>query len=518
MAAAFRERFPEAEVIVIPLADGGEGTLDVLSRALDAEIRFARVSDPLGREISARYGVAGDTGIIEVAEACGLSLLSPDERNPLVASSRGVGELIIKVYAAGCRHLLIGLGGSATCDGGAGMLSVQGIKEVLKDVSIELLCDVTSPFVGPDGAARVFAPQKGASPEDVEVLESRLCALAEKYSKETGIDISDAPGAGAAGGLGGALMAYSGARVVSGIDRILDLVGFDAAVAGADLVVTGEGRSDAQTLRGKVPIGVLRRSRAVSVGVLRCSGVVPVALVSGAIDTNCPELRDAGFAAMIQVSTPGHPEDLLPRNALKNITAGVHRLHTTGLVHGLKKKNGIIMSETFIETPRMRFRIWKEEDAPVLFKYASDPEVGPRAGWPPHKSVEESLEIIRSVFSNGHTWALELKETGEPIGCIGYFDSKESNIGIGENDAELGYWIARPYWNQGLCTEALQAMVNWCLGDGGFDTLWSDFFIDNPASGRVMEKCGFRDTGEVNYLSKLQLGSDRPVKVMKLDS
>ena len=136
---------------------------------------------------------------------------------------------------------------------------------------------------------------------------------------------------------------------------------------------------------------------------------------------------------------------------------------------------------------------------------------------PPHQSVEESLHIIRDVFSNDHTWALELKETGEAIGCMGYYLYGESNINIGVEDAEIGYWIAKPYWNQGLCTEALQAMIDWCFNTKGFRTLWSDFFVDNPASGRVMEKCGFRDTGEFNTLSHLYRGGERPVKIMRLD-
>ncbi len=169
-----------------------------------------------------------------------------------------------------------------------------------------------------------------------------------------------------------------------------------------------------------------------------------------------------------------------------------------------------------METERLILRPWRESDAEALFKYASDPDVGPRAGWPPHKSVEESLEVIRTFFNNDHTWALELKETGEPIGCIGYYTYGESNIKIGENDAELGYWIAKPYWNKGMCTEALRVMIDYCLNVKGFKVLWSDFFVDNPASGRVMEKCGFRDTGEINWCSHLYHAKDRPVKVMRL--
>ena len=171
-----------------------------------------------------------------------------------------------------------------------------------------------------------------------------------------------------------------------------------------------------------------------------------------------------------------------------------------------------------IETERILLRPWGDDDAEALFKYASDPEVGPRAGWPPHKSVEESLEIIRTLFRSDHMWAMEFKETGEPIGCMGYFVYGESNIDIGSNDAEVGYWVGRTYWNQGLCSEALRSLIDYCFNDKKYRTLWADYFPENPASGRVMEKCGFRDTGEVNCCSRLQLGADKPVRIMRLDN
>lgn len=172
---------------------------------------------------------------------------------------------------------------------------------------------------------------------------------------------------------------------------------------------------------------------------------------------------------------------------------------------------------TNMETERILFRPWRDNDAETLYKYASDPEVGPRAGWPPHKSVEESLEIIRTLFHSDHMWAIELKETGEPIGCMGYMVHGESNINIGENDAEVGYWVARPYWSRGICTEALRLLIDYCFREKGFRTLWADYFPDNPASGKVMEKCGFRDTGLVNRCSRLQIGSDKAVRIMRLD-
>ena len=315
MAGAVREAWPSAEVVEIPLADGGEGTLDVLAGALRADVLTVTVSDPLGREIPARMAKSGETGIIEVAQACGLSLLAPSERNPLIASSRGLGELIMAAYGSGCRNLVIGLGGSATCDGGAGMLSVKGIREALRSLSVEILCDVDNPFTGLRGAARVFAPQKGASPADVEILEKRMEALVRQFAAETGVDVSAIPGAGAAGGLGGALIAYAGARATGGIDKVMHLTGFDDAVRNADLVITGEGRSDLQTLGGKVPSGVLRH----------CPGK-KVALISGAIEEAARNsLEEAGFWAVRAATPAGVPLDtaLMPACAEMNIRAAV---------------------------------------------------------------------------------------------------------------------------------------------------------------------------------------------------
>ena len=168
-----------------------------------------------------------------------------------------------------------------------------------------------------------------------------------------------------------------------------------------------------------------------------------------------------------------------------------------------------------METERILLRPWQDSDAETLFKYASDPEVGPRAGWPPHKSVEESLEIIRNVFSAEGMWAVIWKETDEPIGCVGYLPASASNLKIAEDQAEVGYWIARPYWGKGICTEALRMVIDYCFNEKGFTMLWGDYFPSNPASGRVMEKCGFVDTGEETLCPNLEVGSDRPVKVMK---
>ena len=188
-----------------------------------------------------------------------------------------------------------------------------------------------------------------------------------------------------------------------------------------------------------------------------------------------------------------------------------------------------------METERILLRPWREEDAEGLYRLASDPEVGPRAGWAPHRSVDESREVIRTIFSNDHTWAIvehrgcrlpaceniagwqPASQPAYPVGCICYYPHGESNIGIGPDDAEVGYWVARPWWNRGLATEALRLLINHCFCNIGFRTLWGDYLESNPASGRVMQKCGFRPTGRVNHLSRLQFAGDQPVKVMRLD-
>ena len=170
-----------------------------------------------------------------------------------------------------------------------------------------------------------------------------------------------------------------------------------------------------------------------------------------------------------------------------------------------------------METDRIILRPWRESDAETLFKWASDPELGPRAGWPPHKGVEESREIIRTIFSTEGMWAVVLKETGLPIGCVGYLSSSSSNLQIADNECEVGYWIARPYWGMGICTEALHLVVDHCFDEKGFNILWGTFFPSNPASGRIMQKCGFADTGREVFCPNLEVGADRPVRVMKLE-
>ena len=316
MADALRKRHPGWEILELPLADGGEGTLEVLLPALGGHRAETVVQDPLGRPIRAVFGLSGSTAVVEVAEACGLRLMAPEERNPLMAGTYGVGQLLLAAREAGARHFLIGLGGTATCDGGEGMLQVPGLREALEGCTLELLCDVENPFIGPNGAARVFAPQKGASPADVEVLEERLTGFAEKLLDATGVDVRNLPGAGAAGGLGGTLMACFGARKVSGIGRILDLLHFQNLLKGAGLIITGEGKSDSQTLMGKVPWGVLQRANG-----------IPVVLASGRIE-NGERLLEAGFSQLIEIT----PREMSLEEAVQADMAARNILHALASV------------------------------------------------------------------------------------------------------------------------------------------------------------------------------------------
>ena len=319
-AEGVAEVYPDCEIVRLAVADGGEGTVDALVETLGGHLECAEVSDPLGRPVKAAYGIAGDLAIIESAAACGLTLLTKEERNPLSTTTKGLGELILAAIGKGCRRFLIGLGGSATNDGGMGMISADGFLERARGMKFTVACDVDTPYIGAHGASRVFGPQKGASEQDVEVLEERLRGYALKILKDTGIDVSDMAGAGAAGGLGGAFRAYLGAELKRGVDLVLDQIGFDSIIDGADLVITGEGCSDYQTLKGKTAAGVLERAKRKG---------IPVMLVSGAIRDG-QMLRDGGFGVIAAASPQGMSlaEAMRPETAEHNIYETVKRLLT----------------------------------------------------------------------------------------------------------------------------------------------------------------------------------------------
>jgi glycerate 2-kinase len=304
---------PDARVRRLPLGDGGAGTLDALVAA-----GFERVpvdaTGPTGQPLRAAIGVRERTAFVEMAEASGLKVLPGGRRAPLQATTWGTGELVAAALDRGVEELVLGIGGSATTDGGAGMaaalgarlldqagepvppggagllrlarVEVAGLDPRLRRVRVTVASDVDNPLVGPEGAAAVYGPQKGAQPEDVLLLDSALRRYARVLADDLGVDLAGTPGAGAAGGLGAGAIAFLGASLRSGIELVLDLVGFQEAVAGADLVVTGEGKLDAQSLRGKAPFGVARAATAHGVPVVALGGVVEVA---------ARELRAAGF-------------------------------------------------------------------------------------------------------------------------------------------------------------------------------------------------------------------------------
>jgi glycerate kinase len=304
---------PDAEVVGLPVGDGGAGTLEALVAA-----GFERVpvpaSGPTGEPVAAAIAVQGHRSFVEMAEASGLKRLPGGRRAPLEATTYGTGELLRAALARGVREVVLGIGGSATTDGGAGMAAALGARLLdqagaelppggaallrlarvdtagldprLRHVAVTVAADVDNPLVGPQGAAHVFGPQKGAGPDEVLLLDSALRRYARVLAADLGVDVADIPGAGAAGGLGAGAIAFLGARLRSGIELVLDLVGFHEAVATADLVVTGEGKLDGQSLRGKAPVGVARAATAHGVPVVALAGVVEVA---------DRELRAAGF-------------------------------------------------------------------------------------------------------------------------------------------------------------------------------------------------------------------------------
>ena len=266
LLATGMRRVPGVDVDELPVADGGEGTAAVIHSALGGTWHTAIVTDALGRTVAADWLLLDDgTAVVESAQAIGLPRLRPDERNPLKTSSLGLGELLLATLAARPTAFLICVGGTATVDGGTAMRAVVG--SWLRDLPIRVLCDVRNPLLGERGAARVFGPQKGATPEMVEVLESRLAALVELAPYR------DVPGAGAGGGLGAAFAALGG-ELVEGAELVLDTIGFDDRACAADLVVTGEGTVDATTLEGKAPGAVVRRCERLGVHCELFGGVV----------------------------------------------------------------------------------------------------------------------------------------------------------------------------------------------------------------------------------------------------
>ena len=293
------------EVVTLEMSDGGDGMLNAFLSAMGGERITIHAHDALMRWIEVDYGIVDDTAIIEIAQAAGLALIEPEQRNPMKATSWGVGEMILHAYRHGARHFIVGLGGSATSDCGIGMLKAMGDdwKKIRKDSTFVLASDVTNPLCGPQGAAHVFAPQKGANAEMVEMLDKRAEKFAEVSAKHFGYDKSQTPGAGAAGGLGYAFLEYFNAEFQPGAELLLQAVGFDELLKDADLVITGEGHSDKQTLMGKLPQRIMEHCLVQG---------KKVWLVSGGISDE-QALLDAGFDRVVTIT----PTNISLQKAMK---------------------------------------------------------------------------------------------------------------------------------------------------------------------------------------------------------
>lgn len=321
MARGVRAVVPDAECVEVPMADGGEGTTEALMVALGGRWRSVPSRDALGRPILARYGLSGTLAVVEVAAAVGIGLVAPAERNVLASTSLGVADLVRDALDEGATRLIVGLGGSATTDGGAGLLAglgarwldadgaelsptpaglaalarvdLSGLEPRLAAVRIDLACDVTNPLLGPDGATVVFGPQKGATSEQLPTLEATLTRIADALVAAGLPDVRRRPGSGAAGGLGAALLAI-GARMRRGVEVVAEAAGLDDAIDAADLVLTGEGSLDRQTLSGKTPAGVAEAA---------ARHGVPVIAFAGRLGDGADELVGGGFAAVVPIIT-----------------------------------------------------------------------------------------------------------------------------------------------------------------------------------------------------------------------
>ena len=338
--SGFREIFPTAEYVKIPVADGGEGTVEAMVAATCGRVVKVAVKGPLGEQAEAFYGISGDEqcAFIEMAAASGLEMVPVAKRDPLITTSWGTGELIRHALDAGVTHIIIGIGGSATNDGGAGMVQALGAKlldennqqiapggaalETLKriDISeldsrlaqcrIEVACDVTNPLIGKEGASAIFGPQKGATPEMIARLDKALAHYATLIARDLDLDVLTLAGGGAAGGMGAALYAFCGAELRQGIEIVTDALALDEHLADADLVITGEGRIDSQTVQGKVPVGVAKVAK---------RHHIPVIGIAGSLTADVGVVHDHGIDAVFSVIyTVCSLEDAL-KNAAENI-------------------------------------------------------------------------------------------------------------------------------------------------------------------------------------------------------
>ncbi|MCC6696795.1 MAG: glycerate kinase [Candidatus Hydrogenedentes bacterium] len=338
LARGVRRAIPGAAIEIVPMADGGEGTVDALVAGSGGTLETCRVTGPLGEPVDATFGMLGDgtTAIIEMAAASGLGLVAPEVRDPRHASTFGTGELLRAALDRGARRIILGIGGSATNDGGAGMaealgyalldeagqplprggamlahlarIDASGKDSRLAGCEVLVACDVTNPLCGPQGASAIYGPQKGATPRMVEELDAALRHFADVVLRQLGVAILDVPGAGAAGGLGGGLMAFANGRLRPGVELVADVVHLEERVRGAALVITGEGRLDAQTPNGKTPVGVARVAK-------RCG--VPVVAIAGSLGGGYEQVYAHGIDAAFSICTGPMTLDYSRANAAR---------------------------------------------------------------------------------------------------------------------------------------------------------------------------------------------------------
>lgn len=347
IAAGFSRVFPHAQLDLVPVADGGDGTAQTLVANLGGQLVKRDVTGPDGKSVSASYGMLSDgrVAVVELAQASGLALLDAGKNNPLNATTFGTGELIADAIESGAQRVILGIGGSATNDAGTGALSALGarfldaagaplpqggaalsrlatidvsaLERRLRGVAIEIASDVKNPLCGPAGAAAVYGPQKGASPHDVELLDGALRLFAEVASSVAGVDVRDVPGAGAAGGTGGGFLALAHATLRPGAELVLEVLDFQRHLEGAALVVTGEGRLDRQTLSGKAPQAVAKAAQRLG---------VPVVAIAGSVDCPQSDLEESGIVSALPIVTgPMTREEAMAR-AGELVTAAAERL------------------------------------------------------------------------------------------------------------------------------------------------------------------------------------------------
>ena len=347
MDRGIRKVFVDAVVSKIPIADGGEGTVESMVGATGGTLRCTQVTGPLGERVAAQWGILGDgkTAVIEMAAASGLPLVAKEKLNVRIATSRGTGELILAALDAGLHKIIIGIGGSATNDGGAGMARALGIRFLntnghelpeggaslaqlartdtagldprIAETELIVACDVDNPLCGTRGASAVFGPQKGATPAIVAELDSALAHFAQVAREATGRDVADFPGAGAAGGLGAGLMFFTPAKLRPGVEIVLEAVGFAEAVSTADFAVTGEGRTDFQTAFGKAPVGVAKVAKSLG---------IPVFCLSGGLGQGANDVLEEGIDAVMSICDRPLSLEECMRDGSGLIEAGAERL------------------------------------------------------------------------------------------------------------------------------------------------------------------------------------------------